>query len=176
MHIPRPFWIHILFILTLLLYTAESTMNLSSVKVSKIYIWKAYILSSPVKLVVAIIWVFKLAVDVSMCVCMCVPSCVCVYVCVCVCVCVYTCAKIINVITCLFFLFIQLDSVIDKHFKATVEFPAAAVYQVKSLLSRRSTVLSHACHHKVKLDTSPVPKKYKFLIHQGRGSLATSHV
>ena len=30
-------------------------------------------------------------------------------------------------------------SVIDKHLKATVEFPAAAVYQVKSLLSR-STV------------------------------------
>ena len=39
------------------------------------------------------------------CVCTCVPSCVCV--CMCVCVCLYVC-KIINVITCLFFLFIQL--------------------------------------------------------------------
>ena len=68
-----------------------------------------------------------------MCVHVCTIVCVCVCVCVHVCVCVYTCAKIINVITYMsLFSLYSAVSVIDKHFKATVEFPAAAVCQVKS--------------------------------------------
>ena len=99
-----------------------------------------------------------------MCVHVCTIVCVCVCVCMCVCVCLYIrVQKLLMLLHVSFFLFIQLGSVIDKHFKATVEFPAAAVYQVKSLLSRRSTVpvitklilIPLSCAKKIQAPDSP---------------------